>query len=42
MPYCALVTGGFVLNYDVTSAAVLPDVDGEEPELKEGWDRINI
>jgi len=33
---------GFMLNHDVTSAAVLPDVDGEEPELKEGWDRINI
>jgi len=33
---------GFVHNDDITSAAVLPDVDGKKPELKEGWDRINF
>jgi hypothetical protein len=31
-----------VYDNDVTSAAVLPDLDGEEPELKEGWDRIKF
>ena len=32
---------GFVKDGDVNSVAILPDVDGEEPELEEGWDKIN-
>jgi hypothetical protein len=31
---------GLVKDADVTAAAVLPDVDGEEPELNEGWDKL--
>ena len=31
---------GLVKAADVRAAAVLPDVNGEEPELKEGWDKI--
>ena len=32
---------GFVKDGDINSVAILPDVDGEDPELKEGWDKIN-
>jgi len=32
---------GFVKDGDINSVAILPDVDGEEPELEEGWDKIN-
>jgi hypothetical protein len=31
---------GFVKDADVLAAAVLPDVDGEEPEIMDGWDKI--
>ena len=30
----------FVKDADVLAAAVLPDVDGEEPEIMDGWDKI--
>ena len=31
---------GYVRDDDVQSAAVLPEVDGEEEELADGWDSI--
>jgi hypothetical protein len=31
---------GLVKDGDVKAAAVLPDVEGEEPQLTEGWDKI--
>jgi len=31
---------GLVKDGDVKAAAVLPDVQGEEPELTEGWDKM--
>ena len=30
----------YVRDDDVQSAAVLPEVDGEEEELADGWDSI--
>ena len=31
---------GYVKDTDVKSATILPEVDGEEEELAENWDRI--
>ena len=31
---------GLVKNSDVLAVAVMPDVDGEEEDLEDGWDRI--
>lgn len=31
---------GLVKDSDVKAAAVLPDVEGEEPDVMEGWDKI--
>ena len=31
---------GYVKDYDVKTAVVLPEVDGEEEELAQNWDSI--
>jgi hypothetical protein len=31
---------GYVKDSDVKAAAVLPEVDGDEEELADGWDAI--
>jgi hypothetical protein len=33
---------GYVKSCDVKAAAVLPEVEGEEEELKEEWDVIEM
>jgi hypothetical protein len=33
---------GYVKDTDVKSATILPEVDGEEEELAENWDRITF
>jgi hypothetical protein len=33
---------GYVKDTDVKSATILPEVDGEEEELVENWDRITF
>ena len=33
---------GLIKDSDVKAAVRLPDVEGEEPELEENWDKINI
>jgi hypothetical protein len=33
---------GFVKDSDIKVAAALPEVEGEEKELEEGWDSIRI
>jgi hypothetical protein len=32
---------GYVKDNDVKAAAILPEVEGDEDELEEGWDNIN-
>ena len=44
---CALVCVGawrlmgYVKDNDIKAAAILPEVEGDEDELEEGWDNIN-
>jgi hypothetical protein len=33
---------GYVKDTDMKSATILPEVDGEEEELAENWDRITF
>ena len=33
---------GFVRDSDIIAAAALPEVDGEEEELGQDWDAINV
>ena len=33
---------GFVKDSDIIAAAALPEVDGEEEELGQDWDAINV
>ena len=32
---------GYVKDNDIKAAAILPEVEGDEDELEEGWDNIN-
>jgi hypothetical protein len=32
---------GYVKDNNIKAAAILPEVEGDEDELEEGWDNIN-
>ena len=32
---------GYVKDNDIKAATILPEVEGDEDELEEGWDNIN-